>query len=90
MNFRAHLRLNSEVHRRWKMESRIGGLLCGVWFSLVDGLYQSPDPLPHEHLEALMHHSMVQLVLSTHPVGEVAPVDEPPPPRRRGRPPKNV
>jgi hypothetical protein len=69
MYFRAFLRHNTEIHRRWKLESRVGGDICGVAFE-IEGLdYVSvDDPLSSDQVMALKGQHSIQLQLSTHPV----------------------
>lgn len=73
MNFVAKLRRNSTIHRNWVSARRIGGSISGVQFK-KDGavdFISVDDPLPPEAVAALVHHNMIDLEVTTTPVGEV-------------------
>src|SRR5690348_3683150 len=79
MNFRAFIRRGSEVYRRWRHEARIGGTISDVRFHW-DGLdyVSDEDPLSAESVAAIKDNNMVQLVLTTAPVGHVSPIEDAP------------
>lgn len=72
MMFQAILRKNGEIFRRWRNEARLGGTVSGVYFKWNGQDYVTGDPLPADAVAAIKDNRFVQLVLSTHPIGEVA------------------
>lgn len=75
MTFRAFIRRNSDMFRRWRREARIGGQVSGAFFNW-DGRDYVCDSIPPDALQHIMNNHMVHTELATGPVGEVAPVVE--------------
>lgn len=79
MNFRAKLRPNSAIHRDWIGAARVGGVISDVQFKRAGQDFVSvDDPLPGPAVSALLHHHMVDLEVSTAPVGSVVIVENDP------------
>jgi hypothetical protein len=76
VNFRAKLKQNSTIYRRWMGASRVGGMISGVEFKRQAKDFVSvADPLPPDAVSTLLHHHMVELEVSTAPIGSVVVVE---------------
>lgn len=76
MNFRAKIKQTSTIYRQWMGASRVGGTISGVQFRRVAKDFVSvDDPLPPDAVSALLHHHMVELEVSTAPIGSVVVVE---------------
>lgn len=74
MTFRARVKPNSTLWRRWMAESRIGGQISDVYFERAGGDFYS-GVLEPDKVAELSLNNMVQLEMVTEPVGVVEPAE---------------
>ncbi len=73
MQFRAILKRSSTVYRHWTASHRTSGKVSGVRFRKVGRDYVSAeDPLPPDHVSALLRNNAVELEMTTALAGDVA------------------
>lgn len=70
MNFQAKLLPRSEVFRRWRKASRVGGMISGVYFRW-DGKDYVAQSIPEEFVTPIINNPMIVVSLTTAPVGDV-------------------